>query len=40
MIDILELQELETEESADDNASNLSLLLCDRHSSHSTLLCL
>ncbi|ADI10715.1 MULTISPECIES: SapB/AmfS family lanthipeptide [Streptomyces] len=42
---LLDLQTLETEESEDfggggGGESSVSLLLCDKHSSHSNLLCL
>ncbi|MEV3853307.1 SapB/AmfS family lanthipeptide [Streptomyces sp. NPDC050095] len=41
---LLDLQNLEADETdgggGGDAGSNVSLLLCDKHSSHSTLLCL
>lgn len=37
---LLDLQTMEPEERTGGDDSSASLLLCDKHSSHSTLLCL
>lgn len=37
---ILDLQAMEPENSMGGGGSNVSLLLCDKHSSHSTIACL